>query len=81
MAGTIKFPKKKGGVPPDALYRMIWVSTFLALIFTLPALGVFLAVHHYTGNLAAAAVAGFGLHFVALAFSGRLSRFLTKLVG
>ena len=60
---------------------MVWVSTFLALIFTVPALGVFLAVHHYSGNLAAAAVAGFGLHFVALAFSGRLSEFLTRLVG
>lgn len=68
-------------MPPDALYRMIWVSTFLALIFTLPALGVFLAIHHYADNLAAAAVAGFGIHFVTLAFSGRLSRFLTRLVG
>lgn len=81
MGGTIRFPKKKGGVPPGALYRMIWVSTFLALIFTLPALGVFLAIHHYAGNLAAAAVAGFGVHFAALAFSGRLSAFLTRLVG
>lgn len=60
---------------------MIWVSTFLALIFTLPALGVFLAIHHYMDNLLIAASVGFGIHFVALAFSGRLSRFLTRLVG
>lgn len=68
-------------MPPEALHRLIWVSTFLALIFTLPALGVFLALHQQTGNLAVAAVAGFGVHFVALAFSGRLSALLTRAVG
>lgn len=68
-------------MPPEVLHRLVWVSTFLALIFTLPALAVFLAIHHYWGSLPAAAAAGFGIHFVALAFSGRLSRALTRAVG
>lgn len=81
MRATIRFPGRKKGVPPEALYRMIWVSTFLALLFTLPALGVFLAIHHYMDNLLVAAGAGFGIHFVALAFSVRLSKFLIRAVG
>ena len=49
------------------------VSILMALIFALPSLGAFLGVHYVTGNLAVAAASGFGIHFVVLAFSGRIS--------
>ncbi len=69
------------GVDSEVLARMVWVSTFLAMIFALPALGLFLGIYYTTGSLLAGAVAGFGVHFVTLAFAGRISRFLTGMVG
>lgn len=76
----INLRRGKDGIDAEVLARMIWVSTFLAMIFTLPALGIFLGVYHWTGSLWMGAAAGFPAHFVALAFSGRISRFLTNAV-
>lgn len=60
------------------LNRTIWVSTFLAMIFVLPALGVFFGIYYTTGNLVIGAVVGFGMHFVIFAFSGKISKWLVK---
>lgn len=77
----IRFPGKKNNISVDTLVRMIWVSSFMAMIFALPALGIFLAIYYGTGNLIMGAVVGFGIHFVTLAFSARISKFLTKIIG
>jgi len=74
------FPKKKTEVSTEVLVKFIWVSSFLAMIFALPPLAVFLGIYFLTGELIIGAVIGFGLHFVILAFSGRISRVITKLV-
>jgi len=74
------FPKKKTEVSTDILIKFIWVSSFLAMIFALPPLAVFLGIYFLTGELIIGAVIGFGLHFVILAFSGRISKVITKLV-
>lgn len=76
----IKIHKKKSEITTDVLVNTVWVSTFLAMILTLPALGVFLGIYLTTSNLLIGAVVGFGLHFVALAFSDRISRFLTGIL-
>jgi hypothetical protein len=76
----IKLHRKKTDVTTETLVNTVWVSTFLALILTLPALGLFLGIYFTTSNLVAGAVVGFGLHFVTLAFSDRISRFLTGLL-
>lgn len=76
----IRIHRKKSGLTPDMLTSAIWVSTFLAMILTLPALGVFLAIYFATSSLLLGAVIGFGLHFVALAFSDRISKYLTRLL-
>lgn len=76
----IGFPKRNKGISTDIIVKTVWVSTFLAAIFALPALGLFLGIYHATGNLAVGAVAGFAVHFVTLAFSFRISRFLTKVI-
>ena len=55
-------------------------SSFLAMIFTLPPLGLFLGIYFTTDNLVLGAVIGFGAHFVILAFSSKISKFLTKLM-
>ena len=72
-------PNKKK-VPPEVIINTIWISTFLAMIFTLPALGIFLGIYYSTGNLVLGAALGFSVHFTAFAFSGKLSRFLTKIM-
>ena len=77
----IRFPRKKGNVSPDILVKTIWVSTFLAAIFVLPALGLFLGIYYSTGNLVIGAVVGFAVHFIMLAFATRISGFLTRVMG
>lgn len=76
----IRFPGKPRELSPETVVNTIWVSTFLAMILALPPLGVFLGIYHSTGNLAVGALLGFGLHFVTLAFSGRISSSLTSII-
>ncbi|NIM25801.1 MAG: hypothetical protein GTN35_05640 [Nitrososphaeria archaeon] len=73
-------PSNKKKVPPEVIINTIWISTFLAMIFTLPALGIFLGIYYSTGNLVLGAVLGFSVHFAAFAFSGKISRFITKVM-
>ena len=73
-------PPNKKKVPPEVIINTIWISTFLAMIFTLPALGIFLGIYYGTGNLALGAILGFSVHFTAFAFSGKISKFLTKIM-
>lgn len=75
-----KFPKKKNEITPEILIKTIWISTFMAMIFALPSLGLFLGIYFMTGNLILGAVLGFGIHFVIFAFSERISKFLTKII-
>jgi len=72
--------RKKKPITTEILVNTVWVSTFLALILTLPALGVFLGVYFATSNVLAGALVGFGLHFITLAFSDRISKSLTRLL-
>lgn len=72
--------KKKTDVSAEVLVNTIWVSSFLAMIFTLPSLGLFLGIYFMTGELVIGAVIGFGVHFVTLAFSGRISKAITKIM-
>lgn len=74
------FKKKKTEVSTELLIKFIWVSSFLAMIFALPPLAVFLGIYFLTGELIIGAIIGFGLHFVILAFSGKISKVITKLM-
>ena len=75
----IRFPgKDKKQISAETLVRLVWVSSFLAMIFALPGLAVFLGIYHTTGNIAVGAGIGFGIHFATLAFAGRISKFLTQ---
>ena len=76
----IRFPKKKQDISTETVINTIWVSAFMAMIFSLPPLGIFLGIYFSTGNLVAGAVLGFAIHFVTLAFSGRISKFLTQIL-
>jgi hypothetical protein len=74
------FRKKKTEISTELLVKFIWVSSFLAMIFALPPLAVFLGIYFLTGELIIGAVIGFGLHFIILAFSGKISKVITKLM-
>ena len=76
----IRFPKKKNDISTETMINTIWVSTFMAMIFSLPPLGIFLGIYFGTGNLVIGAVLGFGVHFVTLAFSNKISKFLTQIM-
>ena len=74
-----KIRKNNSDIPSDLLVTTIWKSSVLAVIFVVPALSIFLGIYYSTGNLIIAAVLGFGIHFVTLAFSGRISKWLVKI--
>ena len=74
----INLDKKMPNEKPVTLSKIIWKSSILALIFTIPALGIFLGIYYGTGNLIIGAVLGFGVHFTTLAFSGRISNWIVK---
>ena len=71
-------PPKKAKTSINVLTN--WVSISMALIFALPSLAVFLGIYYGTGNLIIGAVLGFSIHFITLAFSGRISKYLNKVM-
>ncbi len=72
------FNKKNPETPPISLSKILGKSTILALLFTVPSLGIFLAIYYTTCDLLIAAVVGFSIHFVIFAFSGKISKLLMK---
>ncbi|MBI2643355.1 MAG: hypothetical protein HYW92_03535 [Nitrosarchaeum sp.] len=76
----IKIPKKKTKTSTEIVTKTIWISTFLAMILSLPPLGLFLGIYFLTGNLIIGAIVGFGVHFVILVFSSKISKFLINIM-
>lgn len=74
----INIDKKMPDDKFDVISQILWKSSILALIFTVPALVIFLGIYYTTGNLIVGAVIGFGIHFATLAFSGRISKRLVR---
>ena len=48
--------------------------------FALPSLGIFLGIYYIVENLLVGAALGFIVHFVILAFSGRISKRLDEIL-
>ena len=69
---------KKNFLTYDVLVNTLWASTILALILTLPSVGIFLYVFLETSSWLTGTLLAFGIHFVILAFSERISNFLLK---
>jgi hypothetical protein len=68
-------------ITPAILVKSFWVSTALALILTLPPLGVFIAISHNSGNILIGSIIGFSLHFLLLSASGRISSAFSSILG
>lgn len=71
-------PLRKNNLSSETFFKTIWISTCLAMIFSLPPLGVFLAIYFNTGNLIFGVMLGFSIHFITLAFSSNISNFLLR---
>ena len=67
-------------ITPGILFKSFWVSTALAVILTLPALCVFIVVSQNSGNIIIGSVIGFGLHFLLLSASGKISSALSSIL-
>lgn len=77
---ALKFESQRiDKLPPDTLIKGTWVSTAMALILTLPSLGLFIGLYEMGVNIGISAGIGFGLHFVVLAFSRRISKAISSL--
>ena len=74
----IRFSKKKIKISTEVVTNTIWISTFLAMILSLPPLGLFLGIYFITGNIIIGSIVGFGVHFDILIFSSKISKFLTN---
>ena len=59
--------------------KSMWLSTALALILSLPSLGIFLGLLHLTDNIIIGSLTGFVTHFILLAASPRTSEVLLSL--
>jgi Zn-dependent protease with chaperone function len=77
---VFRIRKRKSEISTEILVRTIWVSSFLAMIFALPALGIFLGIYYTTDNLVLGAVLGFGTHFITLIFSEKISKWLVRIL-
>ena len=73
-----KIPLGKKGAPIDIFTNGVTIS--MALLFVLPSLGIFLGVYYVFENLYIGAILGFVVHFVILAFSGRISKRLDEIM-
>jgi len=60
------------------MINMISTSAILALLFTVPALGIFLGIYWYTDNLLMSAIIGFAVHFLTIGFSHQISQFISS---
>jgi hypothetical protein len=78
---AVKFQSQRfDTLPPDILIKGSWVSTAMALILTLPSLGLFIGLSQIAGvNIGISAGIGFGMHFALLAFSNRISKMISSL--
>jgi hypothetical protein len=67
-------------VTSDVFAKSIWVSSCLAIIFTLPPLALLIGIYWNTGNLLGGAIVGFTIHFAILAISPKISVILSSLM-
>jgi hypothetical protein len=77
---TLRFAAQRlDNMTPELLAKSAWVSTGMALIFSLPPLGLFIGLYEAQVHIGVAAGIGFGVHFATLAFSIKIAAGLSKL--
>lgn len=79
----LKFSTQRNlkNVSPELMVKSLWITTALAIILTIPSLGLFIGITTMGGGLALGALVGFGLHFLLLGFANKISEMLSALLG
>ena len=70
--------QKIENVTPDIMIKMASTSVILALLFTVPALGIFFGIYWHTDNILIGVIIGFMVHFVTLGFSHPISQSISS---
>ena len=70
--------KQKKLLTYDVLVNTVWVSTLLAVLLVLPSIGIFVYSLTTTSDLIISVVLAFGVHFLVLSFSERISKVLLQ---
>ena len=70
---------KKRKIDVKTLNRLIVLSGIIAIILSVPAISIFIVVYNISDNVILAVISGFIVHFLILAKSDKISRFLLKL--
>jgi hypothetical protein len=73
------YRKKRVNDQDFTLLQYFWANTALAILITLPMLGLML-YFHLNNNLLSGTLLGFSIHILVLVFSKRLSSMLINLV-
>jgi hypothetical protein len=79
LQNRLYFRDRYSSITPELIVKGAWVSTALALIMAIPGLLTFVGIYYSVGGVILGAVAGFGLHFVTMAFSPRIGQVLERL--
>lgn len=79
LQNRVFFQNRFDNITPELMVKGAWVSTALALIFTIPALATFIGLYYSTGSVILGALAGFSPHFASLAFATRITKALEAL--
>ncbi len=61
------------------MYKIIFISSIIAVILAIPTLLIFFAVYSNTNSILFATILGFGVHFIIFAFSEKISKYLLKI--
>lgn len=64
----------------EMIFRNVWLSAFLAMTFSLPPIGIFLAGYGLIGCLAISITVGFAVHFFTLALSAKISNLYLRMM-
>lgn len=74
-SAKFQFPcQETENITPDIMIKMVSISVILSLLFTVPALGIFLGIYWHTDNLMMGIIIGFAVHFITLGFSQQISQ-------
>jgi hypothetical protein len=74
------YRKTRGSDRDFTLLQYFWANTALAILITMPMLGIMLYFHINYNNLPSGTLIGFSIHILVLVFSKRLSSMLINLV-
>ena len=69
----------KPKIDEKIFFRLIIISTIIAITLVIPTILVFFLIYNKTDNILLSVIIGFSIHFIIFAFSEKISKFLLKI--